>query len=222
MRTNKLFSPLSLLVAVVSIDFFQTADVQAQFVNSQTQFVPSTQPQFTPNTQTQFVPNTKPQFTPNTQTQFTPNTQTQVVPNRTYQTGISNQNFVQNQSAQPTFQGSNYQQVPRGGQSFSQRIDTTILSGETFTGQFLPSQGAEKISAIVRSDVKATAYLDITDNTLNEENTVLGAATVQLVPKQTQILALPAFLINIQGVRLRVVNQDNLFGNIKATITVAR
>jgi hypothetical protein len=219
MRTNKLFYPLSflLLVAAANVDFFQTADAQAQFINSQTQFAPNTQPQFTPNTQTQFTPNTKPQFTLNTQTQFTPNTQTQTVPGRAYQTGISNQN----QWAQPSFQGSNFQQVPRGGQSFSQRIDTTILSGETFTGQFLPSQGAERISAIVRSDVKATAYLDITDNTLNEENTVLGAATVQLAPKQTQILALPAFLINIQGVRLRVVNQDNLFGDIKATITVA-
>jgi hypothetical protein len=220
MRTNKLFSPLSLLllVAAVSAEVEQSGVAQAQFMNNQTQFVPNTQPQFTPNTQTQFVPSPKPQFTPNTQTQFTP----QTVQNRTYTTGVSNQNFIQNQFAQPTFQGSNFQQFPRGGQSFSQRIDTTILSGETFTGQFLPSQGAERISAIVRSDVKATAYLDITDNTLNEDNTVLGVATVQLVPRQTQILALPAFLINIQGVRLRVVNQDNSFGDIKATITVAR
>jgi hypothetical protein len=212
MRTNKLFSPLSflLLVAAANVDFFQTADAQAQFA-------PNTQPQFTPNTQTQFVPNTKPQFTPNTQTQFTPSTQPQPVQNRTSQTSISNQN----QWAQPTFQGSNHQQIPRDRQSFSQRIDATVLSGETFIGQFLPSQGAERISAIVRSDVKATAYLDITDNTLNEDNTVLGAATVQLAPRQAQILALPAWLINIQGVCLRVVNQDNLFGNIKATITVA-
>jgi hypothetical protein len=220
MNTNKLF--LLLLVAAVIAEISQSGVAQAQFTNNQTQFVPSTQPQFTPNTQTQFVPSTKPQFTPNTQTQFTPSTPPQTVQNRTYTTGVSNQNFVQNQFAQPTFQGSNFQQFLRGSQSFSQRIDTTILSGETFTGQFLPSQGAERISAIVRSEGKATAYLDITDNTLDENNTVLGAVSVKLTPKQAQILALPAWVISIQGVRLRVVNEDSSFGNVKATITVVR
>ncbi|MBC7882466.1 MAG: hypothetical protein H7Y37_14175 [Anaerolineae bacterium] len=215
MKTNKLFTPLSLLflAAAVSVVIGQAADAQ-------TQFVPSAQPQFTPNTQTQFVPSTKPQFTPNPQTQFVPSTQPQTP--RSYQTGISNQNFNQNQTVQPPFQGSSYQQFPRDRQSFSQRVDATVLSGETFTGQFLPSQGAEKISAIVRSEVKATAYLDITDNTLDENNTVLGAVAVKLTPKQAQILALPAWVISIQGVRLRVVNEDSSFGNVKATITVVR
>lgn len=212
MNTNKVFSSL-FLSFTVSVGI-------GQAVNAQTQFVPSTQPQFTPNTQTQFAPSMQPQFTPNTQTQFAPSTQPQTP--RSYQTGISNQNFNQNQSAQPTFQGSSYQQIPRVRQSFSQRVDATVLAGETFTGQFLPSQGAEKISAIVRSEVKATAYLDITDNTLDENNTVLGAVSVTLTPKQAQILALPAWVISIQGVRLRVVNEDSFFGNVKATITVVR
>jgi hypothetical protein len=105
--------------------------------------------------------------------------------------------------------------------SFSQRINATVLPGEAFVGQFLPSRGARRISAIVRCEVKATAYLDISNDIYNEDSIVLGASTVELKPKQAQILIVPAGLVDVQGVRIRVVNQDNTFGTIYATISVS-
>jgi hypothetical protein len=106
--------------------------------------------------------------------------------------------------------------------SFSQRIDATVLPGETFVGQFLPSRGARRISAIVRCEVKATAYLDISNDIYNEDSVVLGASSVELKPKQAQILIVPAGLVDIQGVRIRVVNEDKTFGTVYATISVSR
>lgn len=109
-----------------------------------------------------------------------------------------------------------------GGNTFSQKIDATITSGEEFVGQFLPSRGAWRISAVVRCDVRASAYLDISTDVLDERSAVLGVSTVELQPKQAQILALPAGLIDVQGVRLRVVNRDKTFGTVNATISVSR
>lgn len=102
----------------------------------------------------------------------------------------------------------------------SQQINVTVGSDDTFVGQFLPARGARRISAIVNSDVKATAYLDISVDVLNEESTVMGVSSVELLPKQTQILVLPAGLVDIQAVRLRVSNRDRFFGRVIATISV--
>ncbi|AGY60164.1 hypothetical protein [Gloeobacter kilaueensis] len=112
--------------------------------------------------------------------------------------------------------------VAVSGQGFSQRIDATCAPDDPFIGQFLPARGSRRISAIVNSEVKATAYLDVTTDVLNEDSVVMGAVAAELQPKQAQILALPASFIDIQGVRLRVVNRDRTFGRVTATLNVSR
>jgi hypothetical protein len=104
----------------------------------------------------------------------------------------------------------------------TQRIDATIISGEEYATQFLPCRGARRISATVSCDVRASAYLDISDNLLDRESTVLGVSAVELLPKQAQLLILPAELVDVLGVRLRVVNRDRTFGTVRGTLSVLR
>ncbi|MBW4699720.1 MAG: hypothetical protein KME03_17850 [Aphanocapsa lilacina HA4352-LM1] len=111
---------------------------------------------------------------------------------------------------------------PRVLGTTSQQINATCSPGDPLIGQFLPAFGAQSVSAIVNSEVQATAYLDVTSNMFDERSTVLGVSSADLQPKQSQLLVLPAFLVNIQAVRLRVVNTDRTFGTVVATISVAR
>lgn len=110
----------------------------------------------------------------------------------------------------------------RGANTFSQSINSTFSAEDPLIGQFIQSWGAQAISATVRSDVKATAYLDVTGNELDDYSTVFGVASVELQPDQAQLIALPAPLLNLKAVRLRVVNRDRSFGRVWATISVTR
>jgi hypothetical protein len=112
--------------------------------------------------------------------------------------------------------------LPAVAQVFTQRIDVTLSSDEPFVGQFLPARGARRVSAVVSSEVRATAYLDVTLDPLNSDAVVEGASSVELQPRQPQLLAIPAAFIDIQAVRLRVVNRDRTFGTVRATISVGR
>lgn len=124
-----------------------------------------------------------------------------------------------------TFIGLLWPTVARAQQLFNgvtQRINVTCSPGDPYTSQFWPTLGARRITAIVNSEVKATAFLDMSTDPLDDKSTVLGVASVELQPKQAQILALPPAFTNVQAVRLRIVNQDETFGRVIATLSVGR
>jgi hypothetical protein len=102
------------------------------------------------------------------------------------------------------------------------RINVTCSPEDPYISQFWTTSGARRVSAIVNSEVKATAFWDVSADPLDDKSTVLGVVSVDLQPKQAQILALPPAFANMQAVRLRVVNQDTTFGRVIATVSVGR
>jgi hypothetical protein len=101
------------------------------------------------------------------------------------------------------------------------RFDVTCSPEAPYVSQFWTTSGARRVSAIVNSEVKATAFLDVSADPLDDKSTVMGVVSVDLQPKQAQIIALPLTFAN-QAVRLRVVNQDTNSGRVIATLSVLR
>lgn len=102
------------------------------------------------------------------------------------------------------------------------RLNVTCSPEDPYVSQFWTTSGARRISAIVNSEVKATAFLDVSADPLDDKSVVLGVVAADLQPKQAQILALPTAFASTQAVRLRVVNQDTTFGRVIATLSIVR
>jgi hypothetical protein len=106
--------------------------------------------------------------------------------------------------------------------TMTHRLNVTCSPEDPYVSQFWATSGARRISAIVNSEVKAMAFLDVSADPLDDKSVVLGVVSADLQPKQAQILALPPAFASMQAVRLRVVNQDTTFGRVIATLSVVR
>ncbi len=102
------------------------------------------------------------------------------------------------------------------------QISISYLPGQDYAGLFLPSVGATLINAIVHSDVRGTAFFDVSNNKEEERDTVFGLVAQTLIPQRAMLIAVPPEFLGFQWVRLRFLNQDQTFGRVRATLTVWR
>ncbi|WP_218080071.1 hypothetical protein [Anthocerotibacter panamensis] len=102
----------------------------------------------------------------------------------------------------------------------SQNFNAVILSGNDYRSLFLPSLGATRVSAIVTSEIRGTAFFDMTNNELGEQDIVYGVTEQILIPGRAIIMAVPAELLVFARVRLRMINEDRFFGRVRGTVSV--
>jgi hypothetical protein len=106
------------------------------------------------------------------------------------------------------------------GQLITQQINTICLAGSDYSSSFLQSLGASRVSAIVFSEVKGRAFLDVTNNPFNEKDFVYGIEEKPLLLNRSLLIAIPADYLVFSYVRLRVLNEDQTFGRIRGTLSV--
>ncbi len=108
----------------------------------------------------------------------------------------------------------------RFNQLLSQKLDTISLPGQISNTTFLSSLGARRISAIIFSEIKGRAFMDVTNNQFNDKDYVFGVTEILLIPNRSLILGLPIDYLVFNQVRLRILNEDKTFGRIRATLSV--
>lgn len=110
--------------------------------------------------------------------------------------------------------------ILREPRTFTQNFTGSYLPGDFYASLFLPSLGARRISAIIFSEVRGTAFLDVTNNATDERDIVLGASQQNLKPGSSVLISIPAEFLVFNQVRLRVLNEDKKFGWVRGSLNI--